>query len=152
MKVYIAGPMRGIPLGNFPAFDAAAAYLRARGYTVFNPADNDRALGFDGNNGEDVAPEAFQQMMRWDLARVMESDAVVFLPGWQNSRGAKAERVVAHYCGVPCYDLRTYQDSQGTYRRIDLQAAFHSEPVIEWTPDIHRSRSSETLPPARSAV
>lgn len=42
MRVYLAGPMRGLPQFNFPAFDAGAATLEALGHEVFNPADRDR--------------------------------------------------------------------------------------------------------------
>lgn len=38
---YLAGPMRGIPEYNFPAFYAAAAALRAHGLNVWSPAEND---------------------------------------------------------------------------------------------------------------
>jgi hypothetical protein len=37
-RAYIAGPMTGLPEFNFPAFHAAAASLRARGFEVENPA------------------------------------------------------------------------------------------------------------------
>jgi hypothetical protein len=40
-NVYLAGPMRGIPQFNFPAFMAAAKQLQKEGYHVFNPADRD---------------------------------------------------------------------------------------------------------------
>ena len=36
-KVYLAGPMRGLPRYNFDAFDRAAKYLREDGYAVFSP-------------------------------------------------------------------------------------------------------------------
>ncbi len=43
-KVYLAGPMRGLPLFNFPAFADAAAKLRAQGYDVFSPAERDEQV------------------------------------------------------------------------------------------------------------
>ena len=39
-RVYVAGPMTGIAEHNFPAFNAAAASLRAAGWHVENPADH----------------------------------------------------------------------------------------------------------------
>jgi len=45
--VYLTGRMLGIPLYNFPLFDAVAARLRAMGWTVINPAELDRSEGFD---------------------------------------------------------------------------------------------------------
>ena len=39
MRVYISGPMSGLPELNFPAFHAAAASLRAKGLDVVNPAE-----------------------------------------------------------------------------------------------------------------
>jgi len=38
---YISGPMTGLPEHNFPAFNAAAAYYRERGFEVINPAEMD---------------------------------------------------------------------------------------------------------------
>lgn len=37
-KVYIAGPMTGLPEFNYPTFFAAEEYLRSHGAKVMNPA------------------------------------------------------------------------------------------------------------------
>lgn len=42
MRAYLAGPMSNIPQFNFPAFDDAAADLRARGWDIVSPAELDR--------------------------------------------------------------------------------------------------------------
>ena len=38
-RIYLSGPMSGLPELNFPAFHAEAARLRALGFEVVNPAD-----------------------------------------------------------------------------------------------------------------
>jgi hypothetical protein len=38
-RVYLSGPMTGIPEFNFPAFNAEASRLRALGFDVVNPVD-----------------------------------------------------------------------------------------------------------------
>lgn len=45
MKAYIAGPMRGIPEGNHPAFHAAQKSWEADGWQVFSPAVMDVGSG-----------------------------------------------------------------------------------------------------------
>ncbi len=47
LKIYLAGPMRGQPMLNFPTFNATTALLRGNGHTVFNPAEGDIKDGFD---------------------------------------------------------------------------------------------------------
>lgn len=38
-RIYLSGPMTGLPELNFPAFAAMTANLRADGHTVTNPAE-----------------------------------------------------------------------------------------------------------------
>lgn len=98
--VYLAGPMRGLPEFNFPAFREAAADLRARGHLVTSPAEMDEELdGFDGKGN--VEPLPFQDYMARDLPAVCAADAVVVLPGWQRSQGAQLEVYVAETVGIP---------------------------------------------------
>lgn len=79
-RIYVAGPMTGLPDFNFPAFNAAAAQLRALGYDVENPAEN---------------PEppcgSWLAYMRMAIVQVAKCDALVLLPGWEQSKGARVE-------------------------------------------------------------
>lgn len=99
MKVYLAGPMRGIPKSNFPAFDAAAEALRAAGHTVFNPADHDRKCGLTG--GKELTHEQRQAVFKADTNFICtKAEAVALLPGWSKSLGAKAEKALAEAIGL----------------------------------------------------
>jgi len=100
VKVYLAGPMRGYDQFNFPAFHAATADLRERGYTVSSPAEHDEAIGFDATAG---SLEGFnlEASMEWDLLAVLSSEAVVVLPGWRTSKGVGHEVAVARVTGRP---------------------------------------------------
>lgn len=94
-RIYIAGPMTGLPELNFPAFHAAAAALRAQGHHVENPAE----INAD--------PKAqWLDCMRMDIARLVMCDAVYMLPGWQNSRGALVEYGLAVGLGLQVLHAR----------------------------------------------
>ena len=111
MRIYLAGPMRGVPEFNFPAFHAAAAALRAKGHHL-NPAERDieRHGGIDiskgnatGSNDLAVTQHGFD--IRAALADDMDficrhADAVVLLPNWDSSKGAKAEQATAIALGL----------------------------------------------------
>lgn len=104
-KVYVAGGMRGIPEFNFPAFDRAAGILRLADFIVFNPADRDRATGFDptGMTGhEDLGAlgfclrEALQADTEWIC---LQATHIYMLNGWERSSGARAEHALAFALG-----------------------------------------------------
>lgn len=112
--VYIAGPMRGLPLSNFPIFDQARDRWNAWGYAVISPADLDRAAGFDPT----VDPEAvcnldLGEMIRRDLIAILDnlkpngSDAIALLPGWENSEGAAAEIALGKFLKLKFVDALT---------------------------------------------
>lgn len=101
-SVYIAGPMTGYPEFNFPLFNTVAAKLRADGWTVYNPAEKESEKGLDKEarvtgdarkaieNGFD-----FREVYLWDIEKVINSDAIYMLPGWESSPGAVGEHSVA---------------------------------------------------------
>lgn len=109
MKVYIAGPMSGMPDWNFPAFFEAERQLLELGYEVINPAHNDGATVQEALQSAG-SPERPNNMWSWymrrDLPHVMEVDALCVLPGWQNSKGAKLEVHVATAIGIPLMVLQ----------------------------------------------
>lgn len=122
-KVYLAGPMRGLPEFNFPAFSLAARWLRARDYNVWSPAEHDLEEGFDPTKDEALPLKAY---MKVDLPQVCEADWVCVLPGWEESEGATLEVEVAKRCGIP---VREYADinplSEGGV--VDVDRKLHPE-------------------------
>ena len=109
MKVYLAGPLRGIKAYNHPAFDKATHNLRLEGHEVFSPAEKDRQLwpnrpwaNFTGDMAVDgFTGENMRTVIKADLNWIADhADGIVFLPGWQNSRGARAEHALGIFLGL----------------------------------------------------
>lgn len=114
MKLYLAGPMTGVPHFNYPAFNSAAASLRADGHEVFNPAEHDVALfGKDISNPDGDAHQATAEhgfdgraALKADLSWICENaEGIALLPGWERSTGAKAERALADALGLQVVTL-----------------------------------------------
>lgn len=110
--VYLAGPMRGVPLWNFPAFDEAAARGRALGWRVVSPAEMDRHVGFDEHR-DSLAGFDLAAAQARDVGAIMSlspgADALALLPGWERSTGAQAELALARWRGLAILDSRTFQ-------------------------------------------
>lgn len=104
-KFYLAGPMRGYPLSNFPAFFTAARALQARGLEIVSPAEKDIEAGFDFTRPADGQNFDLHAAFVWDFRAVLDTRGIVLLPGWRESKGATAERLVAELCGKEVYLL-----------------------------------------------
>ena len=103
-KAYCAGPMTGIPMFNFEAFDAAKAEVRLLGYEPISPADLDRAAGFDPMSLPPdwdwyKLPDTFDMQAAFDrdVAAIKAADAIYMLCGWERSTGATAEYHLARW-------------------------------------------------------
>lgn len=116
MKLYLAGPMRGYPEFNFPAFHAAAEKLRAQGHEVFSPAERDiERHGTDISKGnttgslEQVSKEhgfSLRVALGEDLEWICKhAEGVALLPGWKDSKGARAEKATATALGLTIIEL-----------------------------------------------
>jgi len=109
-SVYLAGPMRGYPMYNFPAFDNATIALEELGYVVHSPAKIDRSCGFDPVKTPDITfPEQeLPNVIRRDIDAILKSDAIVLLPGWEESIGATAEVAVGEWANLPAFALHDF--------------------------------------------
>lgn len=108
MRIYLAGPMRGIPNFNFPAFDFAANQLRREGHEVFSPAERDRAaygsaVEDNPTGDESKAPPGctIEDCMAADCEWICRNaDTIAVLPGWEKSSGAGAETSLGKALGL----------------------------------------------------
>ena len=97
MKIYIAGPMTGVPGFNYAAFKEAAQQLAACGHEVENPAANPKPES-----------EHWRDCMRQALRQLVGCDAVALLPNWHTSRGAQIEMRLAIDLDLPVASVGAY--------------------------------------------
>lgn len=92
--VYIAGPMRGLPESNYPQFESVARFLRSEGWDVCSPVEIGSAFGTAAELNAD--PVKLYRAMDAERDTLRTScDAILLLPGWERSRGARAELIIA---------------------------------------------------------
>lgn len=89
MKIYLSGPMSGLPEFNYPKFNEAAARLRAEGHHVFNPAE----YPFEEMGIRQAFADYCNYICRY-------ADGVYMLPGWEWSAGACVEHDLAVRLGL----------------------------------------------------
>lgn len=98
MRIYVSGPMTGLPQNNVPAFNKAARQLRAAGYEVINPAELDA--------GEPCS--TWVECLRRDLKWLVTCDAIATLPKWKRSRGANLEIHVGKQLYFPVHTINYF--------------------------------------------
>jgi dUTP pyrophosphatase len=122
MRVYIAGPMSNVPDNNRKAFARAEERLKLMGHVPINPyhlgSKELQAVAADMGVEFRATPE-YAALLERCIFEVSMSDAVVLLPGWEDSTGARREKTAAEGIGIPCYP---YDDFC---------------PTLRWTGDPH---------------
>jgi hypothetical protein len=114
--------MSGIPKFNIPSFDTAADYLRREGFEVVSPAEIDgpasREFLLASPDGDhlDLPPgEPWSYYLARDFQILVDAgiDAIITLPGWEASRGARLEVMLGRELGIPNYPFDAYDPILG---------------------------------------
>ncbi len=103
---YLSGPMRGIPQYNFPAFNRIAKLLRGQGYRVISPAELDsdavRVIAENSRDGCECDRDGHMagatpgDILGRDVKILHDlTQGIIFMPGWERSRGARLEAFTA---------------------------------------------------------
>jgi hypothetical protein len=93
-KVYISGPMTGIPNLNFPQFEAAENVVKCALLECFNPIHIPAPL--TALKGDAL----WRYYMHHCVRAIPDCDAMLMLPNWQNSKGAVWEHRIAEMLGL----------------------------------------------------
>lgn len=85
--IYIAGPITGVT-GYKERFERAEEFVKAVGYIPLSPAHQPGGM-------------SNAQYMRMCFAMIDSADEVLFLDGWEQSKGARLEHQYCEYIEKP---------------------------------------------------
>ena len=99
--IYISGPMTGHPNFNREAFVKAEMNLIGTGKEAVSPSLVDQ-----DDEGKTWKPlqGKWEYYLKIALSKMLRCNAIVMLPGWQESKGARVERYLAETLGYKIYD------------------------------------------------
>jgi Domain of unknown function (DUF4406) len=104
MKIYLAGPMAGMPEHNFPAFNAKAKELRSLGHEVYNPAEiepDEYAKIASEEKKAEFHNGGYRNCLSKELVWICNSaEGMYLLKGWEHSKGANSEFTTGKAVGV----------------------------------------------------
>lgn len=109
--VYLSGPMTGLPHFNKPAFNQVKKLVALTGATVLSPADLPEG------------PE-WNHQMRKCFRFISDCSHVVMLPGWENSKGALIEHLMACQVLIPRLYLHSDMQQASPYTLVSTDVAY----------------------------
>ena len=108
-NVFLSGPMTGHEDCNIAGFTKAHLLVRRLGAAdVFDQAQewlSSSEAEANARSHESYMLECLHELTRRDEDGNAYYDAVIQLPGWEASEGARMEESVAKACGIPVIDL-----------------------------------------------
>jgi hypothetical protein len=140
-KYYLAGKMSGVPQFNFPLFFRVGKRLRELGYDVISPAeiDNEEDKGealksADGNPGARTGGgmcnnKTWGDFLSRDVKLLADGGigGIIFLPGWEESSGAKLEATVGLLKNFTFMRWDDAMNAPVPYSRMSVACALHQE-------------------------
>lgn len=111
---YIAGPMTNRRKFNYPMFTSAAENVRAEfGARVISPHE------LDHGDGGMLGTIPWEEYIRTDIEALLQCDAIVLLPEWYESRGARLECRIAAELGFYFFDYKEVNGKPRIKRRVE---------------------------------
>ena len=116
-RLYLAGPMRGIPYYNYPEFERIKGLLTLMNVDVVSPVDLDRDHGFDamklpeGWTVDDVdwhrMPEGLEigAVLARNVKAIGTTDGIVVMDGWRRSGGSLMEMMAVRAMRLKLYEI-----------------------------------------------
>ncbi len=114
MRLYLAGPMTGIPQFNYPAFDEGKRVLKHHGYDVISPNESDapeiRAAATFSQEGalDDLPGFDLRQTALQNVLDIGKCDGIALLSGWQASSGVTHEIATAVRFRLPVAPIQLW--------------------------------------------
>lgn len=88
-KLYLSGPMTGLPEYNRKSFDDAEKQLAGKGHEVINPFNlPEPVVPMDATEAETWAAYLVRDFL---VLHEEKPDCIILLPGWNNSKGSSIE-------------------------------------------------------------
>lgn len=124
MRVYTSGPMSGLPKLNAPAFNKAAKLLRNAGHEVISPVEEDMKIYGKKIPDAGTTSTLWATCLRRDLKDLLRCEAIHLLEGWEKSKGATLEMLVAKELQLKFVDIRgkVIESPRGSHESILVEA------------------------------
>jgi hypothetical protein len=92
--------MSGYKDYNRPAFDVVAAELMGYGFDVWTPSSL---------NESNVVPWTWENAVKRCIRELLDRDALIMIPDWQTSQGARLEHFVAESLKIQCFEWLVFR-------------------------------------------